>query len=813
MTGRLRTSPGSSRRRRSTVVGLATALAVLAALFASPMPAGARQSTDPLSIEASRFVPLPPTRVLDTRISEPAGAGYVGGGRSMTLQLAGVAGIAVEATAVVLNLTATDSGGAGFVTVWPSGTTRPEVSNLNVTGAGQTRPNLVVAPLGAGGAVDLFASAGAHLVADVSGYFVPVDGQQGGRFVPVDPARLLDTRTRNGVLVPGPVAAGGTIGVRVVGRGGVPVTGVRAVALNVTAVDSAGPGFVTVWPTDQPRPLASNLNTTRAGETVPNAVVVPLGADGTVSVFTQSGTHLVVDVTGWFGDDSLGGTDGLFVPVTPARIADTRIELGIGGLPRDRRIDLGVGGRGGVPAGVASTAVLNLTATEAYGDGFVASHPAATARPTASTLNPSVADTRAGLTFARLGHSDRISLYSSAGTEFVADVTGYFLGTPRPPDPGVPLEPPPPNLALAPVLDAALAPATASGVRVTATVWVEGRGVVYSRAPDTALVPASNQKLFTAVGALSLLPPDHTFATRVSTDAAGNLYLIASGDPTLRRSDLGALAAQVAAAGVTNLSGDLVVDATRYEPARLLPGWENLATRDYGPLSALLVDDNQYRNDTEFRADPDRLNGELFRWLLGATGVTVGGVVRSGSTPAGATMIAEHRSASVDSLVDIMLSGSDNEIAEALVREIDAYNGGPGSTAGGLARIDQVLAGLGVTPGRSTDGSGLSYAAIHSSSALVSLLVGIRGTAIGTEVHDALPVAARTGTLRNRLRDPSTYGNVRAKTGTLRISRALSGYLELADGTDVVFSIVANAPNASASREVIDDWVVALAAA
>ena len=86
----------------------------------------------------------------------------------------------------------------------------------------------------------------------------------------------------------------------VAGRGGVPLTGAGSVVLNVTATEASGPGFITVWPGSTDRPNSSVLNLTYVGQTRPNAVLVPIGADGTVNLFTQSGTHLVVDVAGWF---------------------------------------------------------------------------------------------------------------------------------------------------------------------------------------------------------------------------------------------------------------------------------------------------------------------------------------------------------------------------------------------------------------------------------------------------------------------------------------------------------------------------------
>jgi hypothetical protein len=160
---------------------------------------------------------------------------------------------------------------------------------------GETAPNLVVAPVGVGGKVCVFTQSGAHLVADLSGY-VPA----GARFEPLVPVRVLETRVsegQRGYSGAKPVA-GQTVELVVAGVGGVPA-GARAVVLNVTGVEASGAGFVTVWPCGSARPTASNLNLDR-GETAPNLVVAPVGVGGKVCVFTQSGAHLLADLSGYF---------------------------------------------------------------------------------------------------------------------------------------------------------------------------------------------------------------------------------------------------------------------------------------------------------------------------------------------------------------------------------------------------------------------------------------------------------------------------------------------------------------------------------
>src|SRR5450759_3921203 len=198
-----------------------------------------------------------------------------------------------------MTVTATASSGPGFVQVVPTGgpTALGSTSNVNLTGAGQTAANLVIVPVGTDGTVQLYNSSGTHLIVDVVGYFTDTTAASSdlGLFVPVAPARLMDTRTTS------PAAAGSLTPLAPLGRAGIPADGVSAVFLNPTATQTAGPGFLQLYPAGRGVPGASSsLNFTGPDQTIANATIAALGDLGVVSIFTPTRTQIIVDAFGYF---------------------------------------------------------------------------------------------------------------------------------------------------------------------------------------------------------------------------------------------------------------------------------------------------------------------------------------------------------------------------------------------------------------------------------------------------------------------------------------------------------------------------------
>ena len=371
-------------------------------------------ATARVTIPPSAFTPTTPQRLLDTRNT----GGRMGPAGNLSLTVAGgVVGAPAGASAVVLNVTVTNATAASYLTAYPAGSPRPLASNLNWV-AGQTVPNLVTVPVGANHQVTFFNPFGSvDLVVDLEGYFANPNGAAGG-FLPLVPARVLDTRTGNGA----PAAKLGparTLNMQATGQGGVPLSGVSAVVINVTATNPSAAGYLTIYPAGAATPLASNLNFT-AGETVPNRVIVGVGTGGQVSIFNGFGsTDVIADVSGYFTDASATGQ--LFRPLAPFRLLDTRASAQTLGQSGNVNVSMAQA----VPAG-APAVILNVTATQTTAASFFIVYPTGAAPPLASDLNWVAGATVPNLVVVKLG-SGSASIFNQFGSaDAVADIFGYF---------------------------------------------------------------------------------------------------------------------------------------------------------------------------------------------------------------------------------------------------------------------------------------------------------------------------------------------------------------------------------------------------
>jgi hypothetical protein len=248
------------------------------------------------------------------------------------------------------------------------------------------------------------------------------------KFVPLKPIRFFDTRANGSAGPKGLIPAGQSIDVQVAGEFGIPADAV-AVVFNLTATDSVANGYITAWPTGEPRPNTSNLNLTAGGQTRPNLATVKLGAGGKVSFYSFGGTHLLGDATGYFVRVKTAPTDGRLVAITPVRLLDTRPN-GIGPkgyVSAGSTISVQITGRSPLPASGISAVVMSITATTAGGPGFVTVWPSGTEMPIASSLNLNdSAEAASNLVIVPVGADGKIDLFAFAGAHLIGDVVGYF---------------------------------------------------------------------------------------------------------------------------------------------------------------------------------------------------------------------------------------------------------------------------------------------------------------------------------------------------------------------------------------------------
>jgi hypothetical protein len=408
---------GEGRRFRWIV--LAVASIVVAATVASNV-AGAVAPPPAKTADGGSYQALTPTRVVDSRVGLGLDAALVRDA-PQAFAVDGVGGVpATGVTAVALNVTVVAPDEDTDVTLWPSGTARPDTSNVNAV-AGQTIANFAVVAPGSDGRVAIQNEAGrADVVVDVLGWF---DGPVGGRIHAMTATRLVDTRSGDGAT--GPVGADG-VAFDVRGHGGVPDQGVGAVLLDVTGIGASDATHLTVWPDGIAPPATSNLNLA-AGETRANLVLVSPGADGRVRVANRTGAvQLAVDVVGYV--DAGAATGGQLVPVTPTRIADSRNQTGLPDAPLGPGGSVTVtvtGGFSGVPAG-ASAVVLNVTGVGASGATHLTVGPAGVPLPSTSNLNLTTGETIANAVLVAVGTSGQVVIRNNSDTvDLVVDVEAY----------------------------------------------------------------------------------------------------------------------------------------------------------------------------------------------------------------------------------------------------------------------------------------------------------------------------------------------------------------------------------------------------
>lgn len=396
----------------------------------SPPPSGPPIQTSP---GAYAFAAYPAAqRVLDTRNGIGGPTGRLGGGQPRTVAL----GVPAGASAAFVNITL-DNGVTpeqqclppSYLVAWQPGTPKPATSNANV-GACDVAANSAVVQVDATGAIQVEAYADVHAIVDVLGYYTPVTGAvAAGRFQGVTPSRLLDTRAASS---PGNsytrVDSGNTSVVRFQARGrsGVP-DGATTVSLTVTAIGpgSDAPGYVTAYAGGTAQPPTSTVNHTGSLDTRANLALVPIGADGTVELFLYQVADVVVDVGGWITSTAdAPGTAGRLRLTQPARIADSRNNLGVPQLSPGGEVTLEPTG---IPGG--ATAIAQNVTMVSHAPGWICATPNPWGGGDVSIQNARVAgQDRPATAFTTLGPGPepRLRYCSQDVTGVIVDVFGWF---------------------------------------------------------------------------------------------------------------------------------------------------------------------------------------------------------------------------------------------------------------------------------------------------------------------------------------------------------------------------------------------------
>ncbi len=368
------------------------------------------------------FYPVTPCRVLDTRSANGTFGGPILPG-STTRNVAipqSPCGIPGTAQAYSLNVTAVPPGPLSYLSIWPSGQPQPVVSTLN-SDDGQVVANAALVPAGTNGGISVYASETTHVIIDVNGYFAP-PAVQGLAFYPLMPCRLADTRTGSGM------AAGDTRTFPIPSSvcSGIPASA-QAFSLNITAVPSGTLTYLSAWPSGQPRPVASTLNSLD-GRVVANAAIVPAGTNGAINIFASDATDVVLDINGYFAPPGENGAL-YFYPATPCRVVDTRGATGPFGAPSmagnyTRSFAIPNSNCGISPAALAYS--LNLTVVPPAPLTYLTTVPMGAPMPLVSTLNSFNATVVANAAIVLAGSGGAISVYVSNTTDLIIDANGYF---------------------------------------------------------------------------------------------------------------------------------------------------------------------------------------------------------------------------------------------------------------------------------------------------------------------------------------------------------------------------------------------------
>jgi uncharacterized repeat protein (TIGR03803 family) len=248
------------------------------------------------------------------------------------------------------------------------------------------------------------------------------------QFVTVTPCRLVDTRPQNGGSGPIPGGTFQDFPISGAPNCGIPASA-AAYSLNVTVVPQGSLGYLTIWPAGQPQPVVSTLNSVD-GRVKADAAILPAGANGEVSVYVTNTTDVILDIDGYFAPVS--GSTLAFYPITPCRVADTRVDTFPTGLGPPQLFaltprDFPVLNSPCIPSGINPAAYsFNFTVVPGHPVGYLTVWPTGQSQPVVSTLNDQTGTIVANAAIVPAGTAGDISVYSTHDTQLLIDIDGYF---------------------------------------------------------------------------------------------------------------------------------------------------------------------------------------------------------------------------------------------------------------------------------------------------------------------------------------------------------------------------------------------------
>ncbi|MER5866479.1 hypothetical protein [Kitasatospora sp. NPDC002040] len=378
-------------RLRRTVLTVLSALALLTTAATGAVPSaavtpGASVTAATAAAETGGGYTTTRVRLLSDVELEP--------GAALAVQVSGASGLPAGLASVTVNVAAKGSTDLGRLVLHPSGEVEPDTGAVSYDKAHYAATTLIT-KVGSDGKIKLInqGTGSARIYLDVHGY----TQQQGSglSFVPLTPQRILAPTT---------VGAGGNLELKPLGLGGVPATGVQAVALTVT-VKSATTGTIRVYPAGEGWPADATLDYAKDA-VQQNFTVAKIGTNSTVNIHNLAwgGAEVAVDVAGYFTDSTTAGLRSAIRPVNPVRIAEKLV------LPANGVKTVDPRGVSGVPV-LNSTAVgASVTAFGADAAGAVQVYPSGGTAPAGSTVNYLAGLENTGFTLAKLGSDGKISL-------------------------------------------------------------------------------------------------------------------------------------------------------------------------------------------------------------------------------------------------------------------------------------------------------------------------------------------------------------------------------------------------------------------